>query len=433
MRLRHDYLRELRLRFSKTQHEIAEETGVDIRTYRKYETGEISSISDKSLRASQYEFLRNLAACYDLKGGPEELLVPDDAQPEHTHHSPAGLPTSGCFTPVRYVHRPQEEARALRRLERAGFPVVVQAPERFGATRFVGYLLNHPVGLPTTPLTIRLNLARLLSLATSSGKPLLSVLAEHILLKTCRDAGLAEERARLLRSLPTTERGKLSWLLEQYVLPSASRIYFAFEHADAVAGHPGQADFFGVLRSWSEAADTEPWGRLRLLLTISTEPSILEQGEYPSFFTVAAPIRLEEFDREQLLEMGALEGMSHPEAIDKLMMWIGGHPYLAKLAMQAACERDLDVDQLIEKEDVRRSVFAHHLTHLRRIVEGRPGLLDVVARILERSRLRVSLEDSCYLYKKGLTLEEDTGTLKLRCRLYEDYFQSLCGARHLSK
>lgn len=427
MRIRHDYLRELRLRWSKTQSEIAEEAGVDIRTYRKYENGEIGSFSEKSLRASQYEFLRNLAAYYDLKGGPEELL---EVEAQRLPIAPiaVALPTSGRFIPIRYVHRPREEARALKRLEQPGRPVVIQSPERFGATRFLGYLLAQAQPIVNGRLlTIRLNLARLLGMVATTGKSLLLLLGEQILEKACGDAALAAQRRQQFLSLPTTERGKLAWLIEQHVLPEAERVYLALEHAEVMAGQIGQAELFAAFRSWAEAADSTPWNRLRLLLTISTEPTLLEHGEHSSFFTVAAPIRLEEFNREQLTEMNALEGKATPSAIEKLIAWIGGNPYLARLAMQAACERELDLAQIFDERDVRQSVFAHYLMSLRSAVESQSGMMEVLSEILQEGGSQPSLAAYCFLYKKGLVIEGQDGKVQLRCRLYLEYFRSIYG------
>ena len=129
-----------------------------------------------------------------------------------------------------------------------------------------------------------------------------------------------------MRALPTTERGKLSWLLEQYILPSAPRIYLAIEHADAAVDHRAQPEFFAALRSWAAARDHTMWSRLRLILTTSTEPSVLEQPGYSAFFALAPPIRLEEFSHDQLTQMGSLEGVESAAAVDRLMYWIWRQP-----------------------------------------------------------------------------------------------------------
>lgn len=425
MRIRHDYLRELRLRFGKTQSEIANEAGVDIRTYRKYETGEIVSL-DKALRASQYEFLRNLAAYYDLKGGPDELLVTQELPTVSSPPAPDILPTSSRFVPLRYVSRPAEEARARRLLERPGTPVVVHAPERFGASRFLGYLLHQEAEITNTSrLVIRINLARTATLAASQGKPLLASLADQILARAAEHPQQAAERSKVVHSLPTTERGKLCWLLEQYVLPSAPCIYLAIEHADAAVEHCAQPDFFASLRSWAAARDHALWSRLRIILTTSTDPSILEQPHHSDFFAQAHPIRLEEFNRDQLMQMGSFEGVESEAAVDRLMYWIGGNPYLARLARKAAFERALDLGDLIDDELVRRSVFSHHLLYLRHAVERRRGMIDAMARIASAGGAQIGIEDYCFLHKKGLVVEGQSGVVSLRCRLYREYFLSV--------
>lgn len=430
MRIRSEYLRELRLRFGKTQQQIAEEAGVDIRTYRKYETGEVGNSAEKSLKASQYEFLRNIAAVYDLEGGPDELLHSEEPAPLPQS---GDLPTSTLFTALRYVHRPKEEAQALRRIERAGTPVLIQAPERFGSTRFVGYLLSQvsPAG-PSGPggpaaLSIRCNLKRLLRTVVASGRPLLQALAEHILQRTYREPEALEHRLRALRALPATDRSRLSWVLEQHVLPRPQRTVLTLEHADAELSPEGRDELFGLLRSWMSVCTRPPWDRLRLVLTLSTESMLLTPSEPSSFLSAAAPIRLTEFSPEQMQELALLEGLPRSASLSRLRHYIGGHPFLLRLAIQAAVEREADLDQLLDDPETRQAIYEHHLLHLRRDLEERPGMLARLCELARKGTLRLPLTDYCLLHSKGLVVERSPGQASMRCPLYAEYFAQLGG------
>lgn len=425
MRIRSEYLRELRLRFGKTQQQIAEEAGVDIRTYRKYETGEVGNSAEKSLKASQYEFLRNVAAVYDLEGGPEELLQSEERTPPPRLGE---LPTTTLFSPIRYVHRPMEETQALRRMERAGTPVLIQAPERFGATRFVGYLLSQASADLGLALSIRCNLGRLARAAATSGRPLLAALSEHILQRTYRDPEALELRLRALRALPATDRGRLSWVLEQHVLPRSQRIVLSLEHADVELHSQQRDELFGLLRSWMSVSALAPWDRLRLILSIATEPMFLAPGELASFLGDAAPLRLSEFSVEQVQELARVEGVAHSPSLDRLHDWIGGHPFLWRLALQAALERDGDLNQLLDDPVARQAIFQHHLLQLRRSLEDRPGMLAVVCELAQKGTGHLPLADYCFLHSKGLAIEPSPGRVSLRCRLYAEYFAQLSTA-----
>ena len=415
-------MRELRLRFGKTQQQIAEEAGVDIRTYRKYETGEVGNCAEKSLKASQYEFLRNVAAVYDLDGGPEELI---EGAGQHVANAAAGDPlTTNFFSPIRYVHRPSEEAQAARRLERAGTPLLVQAPERFGATRFVGYVVNRAreEGRVTT---IRCNLSRMVPRAAAAGQPLLQALAEHLLQRRFPDGEGNEQRLRALRSLPTTERGRLSWTLEQHILSRDEQLLLTLERAD-VGLHPAQREeLFRVLRSLLAASHRPPWQRLRLLLTVTTEPTLLAPNDPSSFWADAAPIRLGDFTADQVQQMAILEGTPSPPCVSALMHWLGGHPYLLRLALHAAQERDTDTAVLLADPTMRRCVFEHHLLHLRRELENSPGLLKRLTEIATHASTHLSIPDYSSLHSKGLVVEVAPGRVAMRCRLYREYFAQL--------
>jgi transcriptional regulator with XRE-family HTH domain len=439
MRIKHEYLRSLRLGRGWTQHEVAQELEVDIRTYRKYETGEINGTTGEPLRASQFELLRGLAAIYCLDG-PEELLLSDaapatpivPASPTPISPPTAGpmhqaAPTTGLYNPIGYVHRSSEETRALRRLRRAGAPVVLQAPERFGATMLLSYLLHAAVvEESSSSRTLRINMSRLVPYAGTAGKPLLLAFGEQLLRGICRQRDDFAERARSLWELAGTEKGKLSWLMEQHVLPAADRILLAIEHADVLRGSPGCDQFFALLRSWAEAGSRAPWDRLRLLVTISVDPSMLERFEHSSFFALAPPIQLDEFDNGQLAEMGRLSGVTDRSSLEQLAHWIGGIPFLARVAFQEANERDLPLARLVETPEAALALFAQPLRYIRRALQDRKELLPPLSELLAGKSPELRLEDFCFLFRKGVLVERRPGVYNIRCRLYEELLRILC-------
>ncbi|MFO0575828.1 MAG: AAA-like domain-containing protein [Polyangia bacterium] len=431
MRIKHEYLRQLRLGRGWTQHEVAQELEVDIRTYRKYETGEINGAAGEPLRASQFEMLRGLAALYSLDG-PEDLLQPEpEPPPAAPGLSRQPAPTTGLYDPIGYVHRAFEEARALRRLRRAGAPVVLQAPERFGSTTLLSYLLHAAVAEQSRQgRMLRVNMSRLVPYAVEAGKPLLLAFGEQLLRGMFREREDFAERARTLWEIPGTEKGKLSWLMEQNVLSVSDRVLLAIEHADALLGHPGCDAFFALLRSWSEASTRAPWARLRLMVTISVEPAVLERSDHSSFFALAPPIHLEEFERPQLAELGALFGITDRESLDRLTYWIGGIPFLARLAFQEANERDAPLVQLLETQESTLALFKQSLRHIRRALELRRDLLPAISDLMLGRRPQLRLDDYCFLFRKGVIAEKSPDEYRIRCRLYEELFRILSSNGH---
>ncbi len=188
-----------------------------------------------------------------------------------------------------------------------------------------------------------------------------------------------------------------------------------------------QDDFFSLLRGWAESGIEEPWARLRLLLTVSTEPTLLENIDHSSFFNLATPIRLSDLDREQLMQMAEIYGQRPSRGVmDQLVALTGGHPYLTRLLLSEVFEQDLSLEQAFADRDLVSGVFAQHLIHLRRWLEQHTQLYDTVCALVADPGFRMGFEDYCGLYSKGLVIETEPGHCRLRCKLYEDYFGTLC-------
>ena len=158
MRIKHEQLKRLRVQAGWTQEEIAAKCRIDVRTYRKYERGEVNrglTGLDDFNRSDQYDVLARIAAALDL-AAPDELIEKRGAA-EDTPPGP-GSP----YHPSWYVHREAEERKALNRLRSAGAPVVLQGPWLYDKATLLGYLLERaaqPEGAnEPAARTVRINL-----------------------------------------------------------------------------------------------------------------------------------------------------------------------------------------------------------------------------------------------------------------------------------
>ncbi len=424
MRIKHEFVRQMRLARGSTQQEVADEIEVDVRTYRKYENGEVNGGAAEPLRASQYETLRGMAALFGLPG-PEDL-IDSRGTPEQ------GALAAGARSPVpwsatsRYVHREKEERKALNRLRHAGTPVVLQGPEHHGVSTLLGYLLdqaNQPDEVPSQVL--RIDLSRLEKSCFETFDSLLRTLGQRMLDLLAVDA--ADELLTSVWGRPGSEKSKISFLLEEHVLPRHQRVLLALQHGDRLLDTSYQDDFFGLLRAWAESGGDPPWSRLRLLVTVSTEPTLLESIDHSSFFALASPIRLSDLSPAQLLQMAELHGQRPGKTVmARFATLTGGHPYLARLALVEAQEQELSLEQFLAEVDPKNGVFALHLHSLRRWLEQNRPLFDGVCAVLADPAARLPFETYCRLYSKGLLVEQEPGVCRMRCPLYEDYFGTLC-------
>jgi hypothetical protein len=335
---------------------------------------------------------------------------------------PPGAPFHRAF----YVHREKEEKKALTRLRSAGAPVVLQGPERYGCTTLLSYLLDHVARAeePQGPV-LRLNLHKLDDSSFASLDSLLHGLCQRLLALLALPGG--EQTTQQIWTRPGSAKSKLSWAMEQHILASPQRVLLALEHVDRLLGSPFQNDFFSLLRGWVEGFTQEPWSKLRLLVTVATEPTLLESIDHSAFFALASPIRIDEFTTGQVAQLAALYGQTpSDETLGRLRALLGGHPYLLRLALSEAYEQGLELATLLANLGAGTGLFTSHLLQLRKALQLQPGLLTALGNVLADPQTPLNFGEYCALYSKGLLLEEEPGCYRVRCKLYADYFGALC-------
>jgi hypothetical protein len=281
----------------------------------------------------------------------------------------------------------------------------------------LGYLIEQHTSRTPGCRSIRLNLAAADRRPIASLDELLRTIAQGLVDAIPGSELLAE--AAMKR--PGTESSKLGWLLEK--LLAQHDILLAIEKADAVHGLPDQAEFFAMLRGWSERGTRLPWSRLRLIVTVSTEPSLLESIDHSSFFVLANPLRLDDFAASQVLEMAHMYDL-HPtdSEVASLLELLGGNPYLLRLAFYECVVGESSLARILS--ETNGGIFLPYLLRLRGWLEAH-GLLPIIRQVVTQNACEIPFEQYCRLYAKGLLCESSTGVYRLRARLYEYYFGPL--------
>lgn len=430
MRIKHDLIKKLRLERGWRQLDVANELQIDERTYRRYESGEVNSMRPDTSFTKQYEILRDLAALYNLDA-PEVLLEPSDApsplpSPAAVCETPGGStgsPPGSSYSADWYVPREMEERRALKRLRHAGAPVVLQGPALFGKSAMLRFLLakEELVELAQAVRFVKLpphNSQRIASLDALLKQIGYDLLAKH---------GPDEANARLdtYWQGPGSSITRLTRLVESEVLSSRITL-IVIDRADEIQTYDFHNDFFAMLRAWSERRSEHPWTRLRLALTISTEPTFLESIDHSSFFALATPIRLDDFKPAQVEMLAARLGLPMAASqAEQLLELVGGNPYLLHLALYEARLQEMDVIKMLGSSVDGHGLFAQHLMRLRSWLSS-AKLTEVMSNLLAGQSSSISFPDYCRLYSKGLIRESATGIYSLRSRIYEQYFASVC-------
>ena len=170
-----------------------------------------------------------------------------------------------------------------------------------------------------------------------------------------------------------------------------------------------------MLRAW---AQDKRLRKLRLVLGISTTPTMLIDRPTQSPFNLTPPIVLGDFNREQVRELAGKYGLHWSDRdFSELDDLIGGHPYLVRHVMhKAALAGGIPARSLIGEST---SLFDDFLQRYSRRLHQQPELLQGLRSLRSESLAELDPQISHRLESAGLAVEEKAGLFRLRYRLYE--------------
>lgn len=278
----------------------------------------------------------------------------------------AGLQAPGAaYDASWYATRGEEEREAATRLRQAGAPVVLVAPRSAGKTWLLRRLLDQHVR--EADRVVQLDVGTIDPDGTEDPDEALLQLA----IEAAWAVGIDEDDVSEAWARMGHARRRLTRFVERDVLPRVSgRLFLAIDGADQWQRHGDPSGFFGLLRSWCSRARA-PWDRLRLLLTVSTDPAALPVEPHVSPFNLAPPIRVRDLDASAVRWLAERAGGRWSGAdLDELRSWVGGHPLLVRTALYAPGSPR----EVLDAAGTEASVFAPHLRRITRAVRARPEL-----------------------------------------------------------
>lgn len=382
------------------------------------------------LDQSQIEFEEEVAEALLRRIFPERASCPEPlpiAEQEPARPPPPPPPTSidppgGFYNPSCYVHREAEEVDAMEYLQRPRTPVVLQGPEGYGKGTFVGWLLAW-ARESLRPVRIRQLRLSQESACLADLTSLLICIIRKLLLDV--DPGQAERWWAEAEARPNSAQVLFSSLLEERVLsdPRVELTILAIERVDLIWGRSYQDQFFSMLRAWCEE-EREPWTRLRLVLTVATEPALLDTTDNSGFFVGRPIIQLPELTLKQIHELAVQHGLEpSEEEVAKLHTLVGGHPHLARHACYRSRRGGLNA--LLTDPAQQKEAFRSYLLRQHQWLEQHPLLKEELRAMLADRDFRPNPERSGRIYSKGLIREAKEGGVELSSQLYKDYFGPL--------
>jgi hypothetical protein len=244
-----------------------------------------------------------------------------------------------------------------------------------------------------------------------------------------------DKRARL----PALQR--LVRFFRELLLAKTTRPVVIFvDEIDTTLNLSFAADFFAAIRSCFNArADDPELRRLNFVLLGVATPTDLIADHKRTPFNIGTRVDLADFQRDQALPLAeglGRESAGREEALDRILFWTDGHPYLTQKVCLLAAESSpngispADIDRIVEMEFFAAGADRRddNLIFVRNRVAGRGTttrrLLRLYRRVLRGDRVDDVRTSAIHneLKLTGLVKARDDGTLIVRNAIYKKVF-----------
>jgi DNA-binding CsgD family transcriptional regulator len=234
---------------------------------------------------------------------------------------------------------------------------------------------------------------------------------------------IADQVAEYWR-LPLGDIQRCTAYLEDYLLPALGQpLVLALDEVDKIFDTDFRSDFFGMLRGWHNRRQAaSDWKRFDLVLVTSTEPYQLVANLNQSPFNVGQVVDLEDFTREQVVDLNRRHGAPLVAGEEgRLMTLLAGQPYLVRRALYMVASGRLTSSTLFTTAADERGPFGDHLRyHLLRMHDN----ADLVTGLQQVLQHQTCADERIFFRLRGAGLVKREGRAVVpRCQLYADYFR----------
>lgn len=319
-----------------------------------------------------------------------------------------------------YMNRPPIEERCTRELRKPGALIRIRAPRQMGKTSLLHRLANDAttLGYRIVRLPLRCIEERFLSD--------FDTFARWFCLQLSHKLGIAPQLEDYWDAVRFGSAVSCTTYLQAHLLAHLETpLLLALDDVDSLFEVPAvRQDFFGLLRSWHEEANSlESWQRLRLVVAHATEVYI-PLNLHHSPFNVGLPVRLPDLTVAQVQQMAAIYGLDWvSDETARLMCVVGGHPYLVQLALYHLQQADLVLAELLETASTQAGIYAGHLRNHWQLVHQHPELLEALSEVLSAGISGISLDPIMAYKLESMGLIHLHGNAAMvRCDLYRRFF-----------
>ncbi|MBN1935995.1 MAG: AAA-like domain-containing protein [Anaerolineae bacterium] len=316
-----------------------------------------------------------------------------------------------------YIRR-REDNRLARELCRAGTTTTIQAARQMGKTSLLVRGIAHARRQGCRAIWLDFQTVDAASLRD------LDTFLRYLAQSMAASLNIPPEHVQAAWTLPLTPQDRLARFVDEHVLDAAApSTVLAIDEADHLFDTGFRRDFFSMIRSWDTRRQVNPaWKKLNVVMVISTQPFLLIDDVNQSPFNIGTQLRLDDFTPEQVRDLNERHGAPlNDHECEQMMALLGGHPYLVRQALYTLVDEELTWDKLDHIAAHPSGPFGTHLRQYLWLLRDKPHLVNAIKDIPRRKMCSDEIV-LIRLIAAGLARQEQDGTCRLRCSLYERYF-----------
>ncbi|NDJ21823.1 hypothetical protein GS682_09270 [Nostoc sp. B(2019)] len=327
-----------------------------------------------------------------------------------------------------YIERPPIEERTYTEISKPGSLIRIKAPSQMGKTSLLQRILAH--ARQTGLHTVQISLQRADSQVFTSLEKFLRWFCANISRQLNIEPKLDDYWDEDIGSKVSCTLYLQGYLLQKIDFP----VVLALDEVNRIFEYPEICrDFLPLLRSWYEdASELEIWQKLRLVVVHATEAYIpLDINQSP--FNVGLPIKLPEFNLEQVQDLAVRHGLDWVKCeagmhkLTLLIGMIGGHPHLVRLALYQLRRQEVTLEQLLQDAPTIAGIYSNYLRHHLANIQGHPDLIAALKSVVT-SPTSVQLEAIAAYKLESMGLVKLEGNQAMpSCELYRLYFREQLG------
>ena len=323
-----------------------------------------------------------------------------------------------------YVERPPHETLTYQEILNPGALIRIKSPLNMGKTSLMIRILGRARSQEYKTVTINFQLAE--ASVLSDLDKFLRWLMANITLQLDMKSELDDYWDEDLGTKVSCTTYFQGYILEQLSNP----LVLALDEVNHLFEYPEIAqEFLPLLRFWyEESNNSTAWQKLRLIVVHSTDVYIpLDINQSP--FNLGLLVALPQFNFEQMKDLAnrhqfKSEVRDLDRSINNLMMTIGGHPYLARLAYYAlSTTEDITFERLLADASTSSGIYGSHLRGHLITLQKYPELGQDYKQVVMAERpIKISTINAYKLESIGL-VKLINNLVEPSCQLYRLYFR----------